>query len=54
MASNQQEFAERIAAARREADQLKEKIRTQREQSADSSLRAMAAVSIIATTASPL
>ncbi|KAG8929509.1 guanine nucleotide-binding protein subunit beta 1 [Tulasnella sp. 418] len=41
--SSQQDFAERIAAARREADQLKEKIRQQREQTADSTLKQEAA-----------
>lgn len=35
--SSQQDIAERIAAARREADGLKEKIRAQREQAADTS-----------------
>ncbi|KAG8899663.1 guanine nucleotide-binding protein subunit beta 1 [Tulasnella sp. 403] len=43
MAASPQDIAERIAAARREADGLKEKIRAQREQAADTSLRAMAA-----------
>lgn len=35
--SGPQDIAERIAAARREADGLKEKIRAQREQAADTS-----------------
>jgi len=43
MASNQSEFTERIASARREAESLKEKIRAKREQLEDTSLRAMAA-----------
>ncbi|KAG8950331.1 guanine nucleotide-binding protein subunit beta 1 [Tulasnella sp. 424] len=37
--SSQQDIAERIAAARREADGLKEKIRAQREQAADTSYK---------------
>ncbi|THH10152.1 hypothetical protein EW145_g1512 [Phellinidium pouzarii] len=41
--SQQQDIQERIAAARREAESLKEKIRARRESSADTSLRAMAA-----------
>ncbi|KAH9982747.1 G-protein beta subunit [Lactifluus volemus] len=39
----QGDIQERIAAARREADSLKERIRAKRESSADTSLRAMAA-----------
>ncbi|KAI5124139.1 hypothetical protein M0805_000950 [Coniferiporia weirii] len=41
--SQPQEIQERIAAARREAESLKEKIRAKKESSADTSLRAMAA-----------
>ncbi|KAI6136267.1 guanine nucleotide binding protein, beta polypeptide 1, partial [Pisolithus sp. B1] len=43
MAQPQGDIQERIAAARREAEILKEKIRASREASADTSLRAMAA-----------
>ncbi|KAG6899575.1 hypothetical protein C0993_009046 [Termitomyces sp. T159_Od127] len=43
MAQNQGDIQERIAAARREAESLKEKIRAKKESSADTSLRAMAA-----------
>jgi len=43
MSQNQGDIQERIAAARREAESLKEKIRTKKESSADTSLRAMAA-----------
>ncbi|KAI5453659.1 G protein subunit beta [Naganishia albida] len=39
--SSQAEIQEKISAARREADQLKEKIRQKRDQTADTSLRAM-------------
>ncbi|PPQ72464.1 hypothetical protein CVT24_003088 [Panaeolus cyanescens] len=42
MSQNQGDIQERIAAARREAETLKEKIRAKRESSADTSLRAMA------------
>ncbi|KAF9021733.1 guanine nucleotide binding protein beta subunit 2 [Hymenopellis radicata] len=43
MSQNQGDIQERIAAARREAESLKEKIRAKKESSADTSLRAMAA-----------
>ncbi|KAJ2912489.1 hypothetical protein MD484_g7925, partial [Candolleomyces efflorescens] len=43
MSQSQGDIQERIAAARREAETLKEKIRARREASADTSLRAMAA-----------
>jgi len=43
MSQAQSDIQERIAAARREADSLKERIRAKRESSADTSLRAMAA-----------
>jgi len=43
MSQNQGDIQERIAAARREAESLKERIRATRESSADTSLRAMAA-----------
>ncbi|CCO32482.1 Guanine nucleotide-binding protein subunit beta [Rhizoctonia solani AG-1 IB] len=39
--SNQGDIQERMAAARREAEQLKEKIRARRDASADTTLRAM-------------
>jgi len=42
MSQSQSDIQERIAAARREAESLKEKIRAKRESSADTSLRAMA------------
>ncbi|KAG8898341.1 histone deacetylase [Tulasnella sp. 403] len=42
MAANAAELQEKLAAARREADGLKEKIRAQRETLADTTLRAMA------------
>lgn len=45
--SQQQDIQERIAAARREAESLKEKIRAKKESSADTSRMCLSGMSIL-------